>query len=223
MFPLQQRDELVFGAPSTHPGEVILQSQIANHAFPDNDLIDNNTKESKRKRSDECNVKRVLHRENERHRRQEMANLYASLRTLLPLEYIKGKRSVSDHMQEAVNYIKHMQERIQELKMRLEKRSNFSGTKMASSNSNEKLVNRVVVTPGREGVEILISSSCKSFGLGLSGVLQELQARGLNVVSCLSTKENDQRFLHKIHAELIDDLKDIDLPVMQERLLHLIN
>lgn len=111
---------------------------------------------------------------------------------------------MSDHMQEAVNYIKHMQKRIQELKMRREMRSNFSGTKIASSNSNEKLVNQVVVNPGLDGVEILISSGCKSFGLGLgfSGVLQELQARGLNVVSCLSTKENDQRFLHKIHAEV---------------------
>ncbi|KZV14558.1 hypothetical protein F511_41725 [Dorcoceras hygrometricum] len=221
MFPLQPSGELVFVAPSSHPDEVILHNQIANHALPDN----NNIKETRRKRIDECNTKRVLHRETERQRRQEMANLYASLRTLLPLEYIKGKRSVSDHMQEAVNYIKHMQKRIQELKMRREKRSNFSGTKIGSSNSDEKSVNFVEVTQGRDGVEILISSGCNSFGLGpgLSGVLQELQASGLNVVSCLSTKENDRRFLHRIHAELVDDVKHIEIPVMQERLIHLIN
>ncbi|XP_073127203.1 transcription factor bHLH36 [Henckelia pumila] len=216
MLPLQPRDELVFGIPSTtHPAGdevVILHNQID---FPDNINV---VKESKRKRSDECNMqKRVLHRENERQRRQEMANLYASLRTLLPLEYVKGKRSVSDHMQEAVNYIKHMQKRIQELKTRREKQyNNFS-----APISND--MNCVVVTPGgRDGVvEILMISN-----FGLSAVLQELQARGLTVVSCLSTKENDQRFLHKIHAEaevINDDLKHIDLPVMQERLLHLIN
>lgn len=95
MFPLQPRGELVFRAPSTNPGEVILHNQIANHAFPDNDLTGNKAKESKRKRSDQCNTKRVLHRENERQRRQEMANLYASLRTLLPLEYIKVREKDS--------------------------------------------------------------------------------------------------------------------------------
>lgn len=107
---------------------------------------------------------------------------------------LKGKRSICDHMQEAVNYINSMQKNIQELRIhrdRMKELSDSSGIIIPSSNSSDNLPNCVKVNPTRDGLEILISSSIKNsefFG-GLQQVLAELgQREELNVVSSVSTK-----------------------------------
>ncbi|CAI9768215.1 unnamed protein product [Fraxinus pennsylvanica] len=163
---------------------------------------------------------KILHREFEKQRRKKMANLYASLRALLPLEYIKGKRAVSDHMNGAVNYIKDSQRNIQELCLRRDKlkRLSTSGSISADLPNNHVTVSRL-----RHGVEILINSSSKEGGFPLPRVLVELIRRKHNVVTSVSTRVND-RFLHRIQIEAtVSDLTFIDLSSLQESLNNVIN
>ncbi|KAK6155792.1 hypothetical protein DH2020_010040 [Rehmannia glutinosa] len=248
MFPLQRRDELVFGNPTTinsKRDKILDHDIIADHAFMGSNIISFSTGSTNNKQQgqksklgfqkrqtdhqskNESIIRSVMHRDIERKRRQEMSELYGSLRALLPPEQIKGKRSVCDHMHEAVSYIQHMEKKIEELRVRRDKMKklspSLSGTKIASSNDVDyNLSNYVTVNPVQQyGLEILISSSIKSSDLGLSRVLTELLDRELNVVSCVSTRTND-RFLHKIQAEA-RDMRSLDLSLLQERLTNAIN
>lgn len=109
MFSLNQTDELVF---QIHPS-IPEQQQQQEEALVQQDLtlLDqaygacvpttnyaNNTKRHRKKfllnsTGDNNNIdesgKKVMHREIERLRRQEMGKLYGSLRNLIPLEFIK--------------------------------------------------------------------------------------------------------------------------------------
>ncbi|KAL2480912.1 Transcription factor bHLH [Abeliophyllum distichum] len=201
MFPFQHGDELVFQPPS-----VIIEDQIPEDLNADHSL------------------QKLIHRDIERQRRQETANLYTSLRSLVPLEYLKGKKSISDLMQEAVNYITDTKKNIKKQGLQRDKLKMLSN----SGNLNAKVVGSsssyspdlVTVNPCLDGVEILISSF-KEEGFPLSKVLTELLERGLNVVNCISTKVNE-RSLHKIQCEF-SDLNCNDLSTLQERLTEVIN
>ncbi|KAM1029357.1 hypothetical protein ACFX13_042573 [Malus domestica] len=164
------------------------------------------------KPNDDDEKKKMMHREIEKKRRQEMANLYGSLRSVLPLEFIKGKRSLADHMNEAVNYIKHLQKRIKifgakrdELKMgsssNLSARNLDHGSIGSLSTSTSTLV---AVHPCLAGVEIVVSTdgSAKQFFL-LSRMLKILLGQGLSVISCATAQVN-KRLVYTIQSEVSD-------------------
>lgn len=104
MFPSQHRDEeLLFQEPS-----ILQQDLTVDHAFLESsNLVSRSSKKRQRisksdlqeNQSEETNenkLRKIMHRDIERQRRQEMTSLYASLRTLLPLEYIKvNERTIS--------------------------------------------------------------------------------------------------------------------------------
>ncbi|GER34992.1 basic helix-loop-helix (bHLH) DNA-bindingsuperfamily protein [Striga asiatica] len=170
-------------------------------------------------------TRRSIHRNLERQRRQEMAGLYASLRSLLPLEFIKGKRSVSDQLHQAANYIRFMQKKIEEMKIRRDK------LKTLSANGRNKSVmnNTVKVILCKFGLEILIMSTCSQNSteehfLPLSKVYAYLlQKPELTVINCVSTRAGDEcSSLHKIQVE-VDDPTSVDLTALQTRLADVIN
>lgn len=101
-------------------------------------------------------------------------------------------------MNEAVNYIKYLKNKIEELSMRRNKLRNLSPGNERSENC---VVDRVMVHPCWGRVEIIMTSNVKEEGLLLSKVLEILLQEGFSVVSCVSTKANEMLF-YSIQSEV---------------------
>ncbi|XVF54013.1 hypothetical protein PTKIN_Ptkin05aG0147600 [Pterospermum kingtungense] len=172
-----------------------------------------------RENSNDEDKKKSMHRDIERQRRQEMATLYASLRTLLPLEYIKGKRAISDHMNAAVSYIKDLQKRIDELSSKrdmLKKLSDSSTGFDQGMTSNDSFPSTAVVRQSLDGVEVVISTGLGAKALTLSRVIELLLEEGLDVVNCISTRI-DGGLIHTIQSE-VSDLTCVDVAGLEQKL-----
>ncbi|KAL0654166.1 hypothetical protein Bca4012_096857 [Brassica carinata] len=157
--------------------------------------------------------KKAKHREIERQRRQEVTSLFKNLRYILPSQYIKGKRSSSDHVQEAVNYIKDLENKIKEMS---EKRDRIKRSISHSSSTGECSIRSlessycscdgdthidVKVRTCLVGIEI-VASCCFRQESSLSSILQLLvQEQCLDVVSCISSRLHP-RFIHTIVCEI---------------------
>ncbi|KAK9147634.1 hypothetical protein Scep_006391 [Stephania cephalantha] len=169
------------------------------------------------------------HRETERQRRLEMTALYKDLRSKLPLEYIQGKRSICDHMSEAINYIKHKEKTIKELSERRDRlikicrRNNNSSSSSSSSSCSENDNINVIVQPSRVGIEVVISTNLRVRSmLPLSSVLELLLEEGLSVVSCVSSNANETS-VHNIQSEVRNTHQaNIEMSELQQKLMNLV-
>ncbi|KAL0794413.1 hypothetical protein Bca101_065790 [Brassica carinata] len=174
----------------------------------------------------EPKTKRAKHREIERQRRQEVTSLFKHLRYILPDQYVKGKRSSSDHVHEAVNYIKDLEKKIKEVSKKRDriKRSKTHPSpagycpirSLAASCSSPSLYCSCVgdthidvkVRTCLLGIEI-VATCCFRHESCLSSVLQLLvREQCFNVVSCISTRLH-LRFIHTIVSELKTLVKNV--------------
>lgn len=154
-------------------------------------------------------------KEIERKRRQEMTILHSSLRSLLPLEYIRGKRSVSDHIHESVNYIKAQEKNIKELSIKRDKLQKMSNSNVAST-STENSINNVTISPWFGGFEILITSVVGEDVFPLARVLQVVLEEGFNVTNYVSMQARGKLFVTiKLEA---DNSTSIDQSCLQQKL-----
>ncbi|XP_028795944.1 transcription factor bHLH118-like [Neltuma alba] len=239
MFPLQRGNELVIQFsrspdPQNHQSKISEDPILDDYASPrvsNSDKKIGNTARgnilsqaiSNNNSPNENKKKKMIHREIERQRRQEMASLYASLRSLLPLEYIKGKRSISDHMNEAVTYIKHLQKKIKELgdkRDELKKHSSDNSNLETPDEGQQKSVSFTVhENNGVVGIEII--SNFKDERFSVSKLLELLLEEGLEVVTCLFTQVNG-RILHSLHCE-VNCSNSVDLSELRRKIASFIS
>lgn len=123
------------------------------------------------------------------------------------INQLQGKRSVSDHIGEAANYIKDLEEKTQKLQIKRDKlrnEANYSslvGAGIECSN-HSNMVKCVRFSPFLGGLEISIDSGSEESSLPLSLLLEILIQEGCNVVSCVSSQVNG-RLYHSIKTEVL--------------------
>ncbi|KAK4431564.1 Transcription factor [Sesamum alatum] len=230
---LQQDDELSMKNTEfsiTYPGFTIWDVGSRTDYSGDHERnLDKLPKEFEGGVEDQNLQRKIMHREIERQRRQEMSTLYASLRSVLPPDYLKGKRSTSDQIHEAAKYIRYLQNNARELGGRRDKLKRSLGNhelvQSEKAGSSSKILSNIVVTVQAcsVGVEVQISGDLSAEGLilPLSRILQMLLQEGLVAVCCNWTNF-DGRLCYVIQSEVVD-YTDIDLQKLQSKLTYMIN
>ncbi|PIN03664.1 hypothetical protein CDL12_23808 [Handroanthus impetiginosus] len=230
IFPLQQ-EELCIPCPEFTIWDVGAGDHISYPGLPkvEGTYLQDNKKEIQQSEAAHPEMqKKVMHREIERKRRQEMATLCGCLRSILPPQYLKGKRSASEQIDEAAKYIRCIQNNIRELEI---KRDNMKRLicKNESLDSEKGSCSRILpvvvkVQTCSVGVETLITGDFMAEGptLPLSRILKLLLEEGLIVVSCNSTKDLSGRLHYVIQSEVLG-YPDGNLQMLQRKLASMIN
>eukprot|EP00253_Pinus_taeda_P010458 PITA_10458 len=170
------------------------------------------------------------HKMIERQRRKEMKVLFSRLRSVLPEENIRGERAASEQLLEAVNYVRYLQQKIEDLSARRDKQKvNFD------QNAKVSFRKFCIKTPPFRGSDWECPAvNIKSVGSGVqiwtkslehkivySDILLALEDGGLEVVSASSSAVKNRVF-HTIHAKVFDH-NTFNIQNLYQKLWHLIN
>lgn len=178
----------------------------------------------------------------ERQRRREMKTLFSTLRSLLPDENLRGKRSVSDQVQAAVNYVLSLQQKVEDLtterdikmkaKVHSERNENVSLDGVQFSSNEKTGKSQLFRESDRDqfpaveiksvGSGVQVSTKTFEHQILYCHLLQALEEAGLEVLSatCLAIKTN--RVFHSIHTK-VHDLNAFDIETLYQKLWHLIS
>lgn len=176
----------------------------------------------------------------ERKRRREMKTLFSALRSFLPDENLRGKRSVTDQVQAAVNYILHLQQKMEDLSTERDKLKAIAKSERISNVSLDgeqfscnQIICKYPLFRGSDGdqfpaVEIKsvgsgVQVSTKTFEHQIlySDLLQALEEAGLQVLSATRFAINNNRVFHTIHSK-VHDLNAFKIETLNEKLWHFI-
>ncbi|KAL5069995.1 hypothetical protein RYX36_020882, partial [Vicia faba] len=150
--------------------------------------------------------KKIIRREVEKQRRMQMSILCSSLRSSLPIHLIKGKRSVSDHIGEAANYVQILKEKVKELEIKRDKLKEIISSSMVETGNElpadpSSLVKCVNINLIPDGVEIVICSGFEGCRMRLSDLMKIIVLEeGCDVVHCVTNQVNGKIF-HTIKSE----------------------
>ncbi|XP_020540654.1 transcription factor bHLH126 isoform X1 [Jatropha curcas] len=237
MFPFQQNNELSSQISSNYPNQDIVNPLILDYQFTSlgtsNYLMEDGLQQpsitlpSSNPNNDK---KKIVRKEIERQRRQQMSTLQASLRSLLPHQSLQGfvdggmqgKRSMSDHVNEAAKYIKHLESNVQELSAKRDKLKNLTCVGDQEEGNQSTVVHNnstnatVSVWSHVGGVEVVISSDSGEETFLLSTVLEALLEEGFDIVCCISTN-TDGRLYSTIQCQASHETC-IDPTTLQQKL-----
>eukprot|EP00253_Pinus_taeda_P006569 PITA_06569 len=182
--------------------------------------------------------KKWNHRLIEKQRRKEMKTLFSRLRALLPEESIRGKRAESDQVLGAVNYIRHLQQKIEDLSRKRDSMKSSLGRKgklpfvgiQSSSKHNfcrkhlrfqdsDGKFTSMKINFSHSSVEVSVNAF--QHQIVYSDLLMVLEECGLEVVNATSSVINNAVF-HTIHSK-VTDVDYFNMDDLSDTLRHLIS
>ncbi|TKY48875.1 Transcription factor bHLH36 [Spatholobus suberectus] len=161
----------------------------------------------------------------EKNRRNQMKNLYSELKSLLPTQNPKEAISVSDQIDEAINYIKSLETKVkmaQEKKERLiERKRTRSGCSGASEAQGSLKLPKIEIHETGTSLEVILTCGVDN-QLILCQIIRILHEENVEVVAANSSMVGDS-VLHVVHGEVQQSSFQFGATKVSERLKWFVN